>query len=323
MSDRLDALGWSDRWASLAAEAAAGTDWEVGRVLRHDGVALLVATADAVAQAPLSPALDPSPVVGDWVLRDPDTVRAVLPRASLLRRRSAHGESEQPIVANVDVVLIVCGADRPAKPGRVQRFASLARDAGAVPVLVLSKADLVDDPDAIIAQLLAGQADLDALVTSAKQNIGLDAVHDVVRDRTVAVVGESGAGKSRLVNALAGDEVAAIGEVRAGDRKGRHTTTTRQLHVLPGGGCLIDTPGVRAIGLWIDPEAVNETFADIEELATGCKFSDCAHAGEPGCAVAAAVESGDLDPARLEAWRRLEDEATESITPQHGRSRRR
>jgi ribosome biogenesis GTPase / thiamine phosphate phosphatase len=130
-----------------------------------------------------------------------------------------------------------------------------------------------------------------------------------VADRTVVVVGESGVGKSTLVNALVGDEVAAVGDVRAGDRKGRHTTTARQLHVLPGGGRLIDTPGVRAIGLWIDPEAVAETFSDIDDLAAGCRFSDCGHDTEPGCAVTAAVTAGDLDAARVTSWRQLRAEA--------------
>jgi ribosome biogenesis GTPase / thiamine phosphate phosphatase len=322
VNDRLASLGWSDRWEALRADGAQ-PGWEPARVLRHDGSALLLATAEDTVQVPLSPALDPAPVVGDWVLHDGDTIRQVLPRSGLLRRRSAHGDSEQSVAANVDVVLIVCGADRPAKSGRVQRFATLAWDAGAVPVLVLSKADLADDPSAVVDELLSGQGGLEAVVTSAFTGTGLDRLHEIVRDRTVVAVGESGAGKSRLVNALVGAEVAAVGEVRAGDHKGRHTTTARQLHVLPGGGWLIDTPGVRAIGLWIDPDAVTETFDDVEALAPGCKFSDCRHAGEPGCAVAAAVDAGQLDPARVEAWHRLEDEAASAALRADEPARRR
>jgi ribosome biogenesis GTPase / thiamine phosphate phosphatase len=307
---RLLAVGWNDHWAARSADGrAAGL--QVGRVVRHDGSALLLTTAADAGnvQLPLSPALDPAPVVGDWVLHDEVTVRAVLPRESLLRRRGAHGEVEQPVAANIDTVLVVHGGDRPVSAGRVQRFAALAWDAGAVPVLVLAKSDLVEDPEATIEELLSGERRMEAVITSTVHGTGLDQVHELVSGRTVVVVGESGVGKSTLVNALAGDEVAAVGEVREGDRKGRHTTTSRQLHVLPDGGCLIDTPGVRAIGLWVDPEAVAETFSDIDELATDCRFSDCGHETEPGCAVRAAVESGTLAVARVESWRRLQDEA--------------
>jgi ribosome biogenesis GTPase len=150
---------------------------------------------------------------------------------------------------------------------------------------------------------------LDVVVTSVKEGRGLDELHAVVRDRTVVMLGESGAGKSSIVNALLGNEAVAIGEVRAGDAKGRHTTTSRQLHPLHGGGVLVDTPGIRAVGLWVDPDAVDAAFSEVDEVAELCRFADCRHEGEPGCQVEAAVEAGDLDPARVDAWKALRREA--------------
>jgi ribosome biogenesis GTPase / thiamine phosphate phosphatase len=147
------------------------------------------------------------------------------------------------------------------------------------------------------------------LVVSTVDGDGLDGVREVAAGRTILLLGESGAGKSTLANALVGEEIAATGDVRAGDAKGRHTTTARQLHPLPGGGVLVDTPGIRAVGLWVDPDAVASSFADVEVLAEACRFTDCAHDTEPDCAVRAAVETGDLAPGRLEAWAELQREA--------------
>jgi ribosome biogenesis GTPase len=213
------------------------------------------------------------------------------------------------LAANVDLVLLVCGLDRPVKTGRIERGTALARDAGATPLVVLTKAALVPDPEAVVAKVKAAVPGLDVLVTSARENVGLDSLRDLAGGRTVTMLGESGAGKSSLVNALMGDDVAAIGDVRRGDAKGRHTTTTRELHVLPSGGVLIDSPGIRAVGLWVEPDAVAETVADIDRLAGQCRFADCRHDTEPGCAVTAAVEAGTITRARLEAWRELEREA--------------
>lgn len=301
-------LGWDETWVErFAPHDTAGL--LPGRVVRHDGSALLVAGSDGTLQLPLSPELQPAPVVGDWVAYDSTTVRGVLPRTSLLRRAEAGGEGEHPLVANVDVVLVVCGADRPTPAGRFHRFAALAADAGAEPVLVLTKADRTDAPGDLVDALVAERPGTRALVTSARTGVGIEELRAVVAGRTVVAVGESGAGKSTLVNTLAGEEVAATAEVRSSDRKGRHTTTARELHVLPAGGCLVDTPGVRSIGLWIDPYAVTEAFPDLEELALRCRFADCRHEAEPGCAVLAAVDAGALSGPRVEAWRALHDEA--------------
>lgn len=319
----LAALGWGPTWEAALAETHPGG--EPARVVRHDGAGLLVAGADGERRVMFAGRLDPEPVVGDWVVIVDGAPAAVLPRASLLRRRTARGEAEQPLAANVDAVLLVCGLDRPVRAGRVQRSATLARDAGALPVVVLTKArrsgvapGVAADARAVIS---AAAPELGVVVTSVQEGEGLDELTDVVRGRTVVLLGESGAGKSSIVNALVGDDAVATGDVRAGDAKGRHTTTSRQLHVLPAGGVLVDTPGIRAVGLWVDTDAVDASFVDVEEVAAGCRFADCAHTGEPGCAIAAAVHAGELGAARVEAWRTLRAEA--ESRPEPGRVSRR
>lgn len=320
MNESLSPYGWDDRWsAHLAAflaspEAAEVVEPIAGRVVRHDGAGLIVATAEGPVRAMFGPPVTPPPVVGDWVVIDSHrTPRATLPRYSLLRRRAAGGEGEQALVANVDVVLVVCGLDRPVRIGRIQRTVTLAHDAGAEPIMVLTKADKVDPAAAAEAELIVAEADptLEIVTLSAKGGWGIDDLLARIGPRTVALIGESGAGKSTLVNALVAgeDEVAATAEVRGGDAKGRHTTTSRELHLLAGGGVLVDTPGIREVGVFADAEAVAETFPEIDELAEGCRFRDCVHDTEPGCAVQGAVASGTLDAGRLERWRALEAEA--------------
>ena len=258
---------------------------------------------------PLTRRLDPPPTVGDWIALDGDEPTAILERSSLLSRRAADGDVEQLLAANVDVVLLVCGLDRPVRAGRIHRAATLAWDAGATPVVVLTKASRHPDPEAVADEVRDASPGLEVLVTSTVEGIGLDAVRTIARDRTVTMLGESGAGKSTLLNVLSGEELAATAAVRRGDAKGRHTTTTRELHVLPSGGVLIDSPGIRAVGLWVDPDAVDESFADIDELAAGCRFADCRHEEEPSCAVRVAVAAGTVSAARLETWRALRREA--------------
>jgi ribosome biogenesis GTPase / thiamine phosphate phosphatase len=301
--------GWDERWAELLDEHPG---CRPGRVTRHDGTALHLATTEGVVVVPMVRRLDPAPAVGDWIAIEGDEPVAVLPRASLLRRRDPGRDIDQPLAANVDVVFLVCGLDRVVKPGRIDRGATLARDAGAVPIVVLTKAALTEDPESIAAEVERASPGIEVIITSAREDVGLDALRERARDLTVTMLGESGAGKSSLVNALLGEDVAAIGEVRHGDSKGRHTTTSRDMHVLPTGGVLIDTPGIRGVGLWVEPEAVAETFADIDDLAEACRFGDCSHGSEPGCAVTEAVENGTVTPARLAAWRGLQDEVRAS-----------
>ena len=315
----LSAYGWDDRWsARLAAYLASPEAAEVveplpGRVVRHDGAGLMVALAEAgPVRAMFGRPVVPAPVVGDWVVVDRHrTPQATLPRDSLLRRRAAGGEGEQALVANVDVVLIVCGLDRPVRLGRIQRTMTLANDAGAESLVVLTKADKVgpEVPAEAVRTVAEVDPTLEVVTLSATGGWGIDDLLARVGSRTVALIGESGAGKSTLVNALVEREVAAEGHVRAGDAKGRHTTTSRELHLLDGGGILVDTPGIREVGIFADADAVAETFPDIEELLGTCRFNDCAHEQEPGCAVLAAVAEGRLTPERLANWRALEAEA--------------
>jgi ribosome biogenesis GTPase len=315
VAEALDPYGWSDRWAALfgAAEVDGGRP---GRVVQHDGVAVLTAMPDGVAHLGLRPAT-PALAVGDWVVADrEDRVAELLARASLLQRRDPDDDIDQPVAANVDTMVIVCGLDRPVRTGRIQRAVTQSWDAGATPLLVLTKTDLDESGDAAEKAIVAArEADptLDVLAVSAKAGRGLDGLTEHTLDRTIVFFGESGAGKSTLVNALVGDDVAATAAVRPGDAKGRHTTTARTLHLLPAGGCLIDTPGVRALGLTADPDAVEVTFDDISVLGPGCRFRDCRHDTEPGCAVRAAVESGELSEDRLAAFHRLRREAESAV----------
>ena len=313
----LRALGWGPRWATLLAEHPGA---EAGRVLRHDGVAVTVRTEAGDRVVPLRRGVE-APTVGDWLALDGDQIVAVLERASLLRRRSAGGDGTQLLAANVDLVLLVCGLDRRVRAGRIRRGEALAWDAGAVPVLVLAKADLADDAAPTVEALAADHPGLEVLVTSATTGLGLVALAERLAGATAVLLGESGAGKSSLVNALLGTEAARTGEVREGDAKGRHTTTNRQVHVLADGAVLIDTPGIREVGLAGDEDAVDAAFADIDELALSCRFNDCAHEGEPGCAVAAAVAAGELDGERVEAFLALREEAAAAAARRTGRKR--
>lgn len=314
----LGELGWDDDWADRA-RAAGG---EPGRVIRQDRGWVQVATADDVVSARTRADRVGTPVVGDWVTVVDDEVATVLERRNALRRADPVGEGEQVLAANLDNVLVVLGLDRPVKSGRVQRAVAQAWDADAEPIAVLTKADLVPDPEAARAELAGEHPELEVVTVSARTGDGVVALRRRIAGGTIVLLGESGAGKSSLLNALAGDDVAITGDVRATDSKGRHTTTRRQLHLLPDGGLVVDTPGVRAIGLYATPEAVDAAFRDIEELTERCRFSDCAHGHEPGCAVQSAVTEGTLDSERLATYREMQAEAEWGMLPEHERRRR-
>lgn len=317
----LDALGWD---ASRQAELEAlGLDGTPGRVVRQDRGWVQVARADGVHAARTRADRVGTPVVGDWVVVVDDEVAAVLERRGVLRRADPVGEGEQVLAANLDRVLVVAGLDRPVKAGRIQRAAAQAWDAGAAPTVVLTKADLVEDPEALRAAVAAEHPGTDVVAVSSRTGQGVDELAEALGGDTVVLLGESGAGKSSLLNALAGTEVALTGDVRAYDAKGRHTTTRRELHLLPGGGIVVDTPGIRAIGLWVDPEAIDAAFSDIDDLSAQCRFNDCTHDHEPGCAVRAAVESGALSAERLAAFGELHAEAEWARRPDHERRKRR
>jgi ribosome biogenesis GTPase / thiamine phosphate phosphatase len=303
-SSSLDALGWSPRWSALLSEAP-GPGAIPGRVIHRDRGFATISTGDDVLTFALPDRLAQL-VTGDWVAIGEDGISTMLPRKGALRRRGPDGV-EQILAANLDVVLLVCGIDRPVKAGRIQRGAIQAWDAGASPTVVLNKADL-GPTEKLRWDIEHENPGLDVIEVSTLTGVGLDRVRAAIGGRTVVLLGESGAGKSSLMNALAGEDLAGIAAVRSGDAKGRHTTTRRELHVVPGTGIVIDTPGTREFGLAADQASIDAAFSDIEEIAHACRFYDCRHDTEPGCAVRAAIESGTLSARRLESRARLQRE---------------
>jgi ribosome biogenesis GTPase len=236
------------------------------------------------------------------------TVEAVLPRRTQIVRANANDESRgQVLAANVDVAAIVEPMDPEPDLGRVERLLSLAYDSGARPVVLLTKSDLVPRPDLVSEQVADVAPGVDVVPISAETGRNLDVVREFVAPgRTLGLLGASGSGKSTLVNALAGATVMATQQIRRADGRGRHTTTYRSLVPLPGLGSVLDTPGIRAVGVFTG--GVEDTFSDIDEIAAECRFADCGHGGEPDCAVWAAVENGDLSRRRVESWRKLQAE---------------
>ena len=220
------------------------------------------------------------------------------------------GESAaQLLAANVDVMLVVVPAVPEPRLGMAERLVALAWDSGATPLVVLTKADLASDVDAIADDLRASAPGVDVVAVTAAHEGGYVALEEhLVAGHTYCLVGRSGAGKSTLANALLGQERFAVTDIR-GDGKGRHTTTFRELVVLPGGAVMIDTPGLRGVGLWLGGEGLDRAFADVENLALTCRFNDCGHNSEPGCAVLAAIDDGSLEERRLASWRKLQREA--------------
>jgi ribosome biogenesis GTPase len=302
-----------------------------GRVIRTSRRFTYVTTATETVPAMAAVDADPAPVAGDWVALDPGDqegsarVAAVLERwSALVRRDPAGAAAEQVLAADVDLVFVVLGLDRPVKPGRIERSLVLAWDSGAEPVIVLTKSDVLDDPGPVLDEVhgVAGGAAVHVLSSTTGE--GVAELSDLLAgDRTVVLLGESGAGKSTLLNRLAGEEVQRTAEVRAGDAKGRHTTVTRDLVVLPTGGVVIDTPGLRSLGLLDADVGLAAAYPDIEALAPDCRFRDCRHDREPGCAVAAAVADGTLDAARAARYRAMQEEldegAAESVEVQRKR----
>jgi ribosome biogenesis GTPase len=262
------------------------------------------------------------PAVGDWVAVRGERAVAVLPRTSAFIRTSAGRTSAaQVVAANLDVVLVVDALSGEARLRRVERYLAVAWSSGAMPVVVLTKSDLCEDVAAAVDRVREDALGIDVLAVSSVTGSGLGAVRALLGfGRTGAMVGPSGVGKSSLVNALAGGTVAGIGGIRD-DGRGRHTTTARELHLLPGGGLLVDTPGMRELALYDDGDGVDTAYADVALVAADCRFRDCEHRTEPGCAVAAAIDAGTLDPARFAAWRKLQAEAHRQLLRVDARAR--
>ncbi len=323
LTPTLAELGWTPRRErDFAVHAAAGL--VPGRVVsqaRGGGRALTSAgPVEVVVQRSFRRTAAGGadyPAVGDWLalepLEDPSTaaLRAILPRTSTFSRGQVLSASisQQVVAANVDTVLLVAALTADYNIRRMERYLALAWSSGADPVVLLNKADLCPDVDARVRDVAAIAGDVPIHVLSARTGDGLDVLwRYVVSGATVALLGSSGVGKSTITNALLGEERQLVREVRADDDRGRHTTVGRELFVLPRGGALIDTPGMRSIGMWESADGLDRTFADIDALAAGCRFSDCAHGAEPGCAVQAAIASGVLPAERLTSRRMLERE---------------
>lgn len=288
-----------------------------GRVARVDrgAVDVLITAGDAFATVRATPSThELGPVVGDWVALsqlDADwRVDAVLPRRTVIERSAASGRSvAQVLAANIDVVFVAMPVTPEPKLALVERMIALAWDSGATPVIVVTKSDLSEEVDAIVADIADAAPGVDVVSVNVLSPDGLSSLSPyLLQGRTVCVLGRSGAGKSSLVNALLGEEVLDTADVRR-DGKGRHTTTHRELHILPGGAAIVDTPGLRGAGLFVSDEGLDLAFADIEELVGSCRFNDCSHTQEPGCAVLQAVEDGELPQRRLDSWRKLQREA--------------
>ena len=318
-------LGWDEGWAAAAA-AHADDGLAPARVaIEHRGAYEVLAEAGAVtAELPgraYRAARDRRelPAVGDWVMVEGAeaaagtgavaVVRAILPRRGLLVRKAAGARvAAQPLAANVDVGLIVTAADRDLSPRRLERYLAFVRAGGARPVIVLNKVDLCDDPAPLIAELAAAAPGVAIVTASATGGDAAAVAATLGRGATGVLCGSSGVGKSTMLGALAvlaGAGLDARPTRTLGvDGRGRHTTARRELFVLPGGGVVIDTPGMRELALW-DADADDAGWADLEALAAACRFADCRHAREPGCAVRAAVDDGRLDPARLAGYQKL------------------
>ncbi|MFF3482607.1 ribosome small subunit-dependent GTPase A [Streptomyces sp. NPDC002701] len=324
--------GWDDAWAAeFAPHAERGL--VPGRVVRVDRGQCDVVTADGPVRVDtefVTPN-DPLRVIctGDWAVvdagGDPRYALAYLPRRTAFVRSTSSKRSEgQILAANVDFAIIAVSLAVELDLGRIERFLALAWESGAQPLVVLTKADLVPDATGLgylVQDVETAAPGVQVLPVSSTDGAGLDVLGAIVSGGTSVLLGQSGAGKSTLANALLGQDVMAVRAAREVDGKGRHTTTTRNLLVLPGGGVLIDTPGLRGVGLFDAGSGVGQVFSEIEELAQGCRFQDCAHVAEPGCAVLAALDSGVLPERRLESYRKLLRENQRIVAKTDARAR--
>jgi len=318
----LSSLGWDDAFAAAYARARR-PDHRPARVMRVDRGVCTVLDEGGTRRASVGGGLlcaaahDPVrlPCAGDWVVirhwpDDRHTIEAVLPRRTAIVRAGAGADSTaQVLAANVDTAAVVAAVDPEPDLGRIERLLAIAWESGARPLIILTKMDLAADPQTLADEVATVAPEVDVYGVSAQTGAGVELLRPYVRPgRTLGLLGASGCGKSTLVNALAGTTVMDTQLIRRADGRGRHTTTYRALVPVAAGGCVLDTPGIRAVGLYDGVVGLERAFADIDALSRDCRFADCTHIATPGCAVLAAVATGELTPRRMESWRRLQTE---------------
>lgn len=332
----LDELGWDAGWESaFAAQRSRG--FHPARVVHEDKLAYVVVGAGGDRPASITGRLrhrfrndSDLPKVGDWVAvaavpgESKVLVHAVLPRRTqLLRKVTGRANEAQVIVTNVDTVFVVQAMDATFNPRRIERFLVMVHEGGARPVVVLNKLDLCDDPDAMLAKVRALAGGTPVLLLCAKTGKGTGLLRGHLGPgRTAVFVGTSGVGKSSLINRLMGEKVEPTIEVREKDQKGRHTTSWREIHPVPSGGLVIDTPGMREFQLWFADEGLDDAFPDVAALGAGCRFRDCTHSAEPDCAVRTAVDSGAFPRGRYDSFQKLRVELVQVTAAKRGADRK-
>lgn len=342
----INQLGWNTYFNDHYTALDGHDDFRPARISRQDRNLYHVIGTDGEYPAELSGKflfqvedMDEMPTVGDWVAviyidnEKKGIIQHLLPRRSFFSRKAVLGGGpkygdgridRQGLAANIDTVFLVTGLDNNFNIRRIERYVTVAYDSGAAPVVILNKADLRDDLDAVLTEVQKAACGVPVLAVSAARNQGLEILRQYTRaGQTVAFLGSSGVGKSTIINRLLGEDRLEIGDVRSEDSRGRHTTTRREMILLPDGGMVIDTPGLREIQGWGDNEDINRTFDDIVAIEAQCRFTDCRHNGEPGCAIAEALKDGTLDAGRYKNYVKLRREIRHLDICKNAKERRR